>query len=192
MSFTRRPEHWATDTQGRQAFERRVRRQLAADGEFEILDSTESFDELDFELGCRGRRIFLEVKEKKQHYRERWSEAADIPEEHLFILDELSARKIMLRCPRAWLLVNDICADRLSVFGALELLTIPKKRVNRSIEAGVATFKGKWLIDLRHADSFEDMPPALDLIKRRISSEDEMWKSLACHGRYEGESVPRF
>lgn len=191
MSFTRRPEHWAADTEGRRGFERKVRSHLASDGEFEILDETGSYDELDFELGCRGRRVFLEVKEKKQTYRERWVEMAGIPEEQLFILDELAARKIILRSPRAWLLVNDICHERLIVYGALELLTIPKVRVNRSIDGGVATFKGKWLIDLRHGDEFEDMAAALALIKRRISSEEELWRSLACHGRYEGESVQR-
>lgn len=172
-------------------FERSVRRQLAADGEFEILDSTDSFDDLDFELGCRGRRVFLEVKEKKQRYRDRWTDLAGIPEERLFILDELSVRKIMLRCPRAFLLVHDAMTDRLSLFGALELLTVPKSRVNRSIDGGVATFKGKWLVDLSHAAGFDQMPDALDLVKRRIGSEDEAWKSLACHGRYEGEVLPR-
>lgn len=191
MSYTRQPVHWETDTSQRRAFERRVRRALNSDGEFELLDSTDSFDEVDFELGVRGRRIFLEVKEKKQRYRDLWAELADVPEDHLFILDELAVRKIMLRAPRAYLLVHDAIAGLFAVFGALELLTMPKTRVNRSIDGGVPTFKGKWLIDRRNGESCETVEEAVSFIKRRLSSEDEYWKALACHARYENESLPR-
>lgn len=191
MTYTRRKEHWETDTSSRRSFEGVVRRALLADGEFEILDSTDSFDEIDFELGCRGRRLFLEVKEKRQHYREAWTEASGIPEAALFILDELAARKIILRAPRAYLLVNDLLTGSIRVFGALELLTVPKVRVNRSIDGGVATFKGKWLIDTRNGEESKTLPDALSFVKRRASSEEEMWSSLACHGRYEGETIPR-
>lgn len=192
MGYTRQPVHWETDTAGRHAFEQKVRRALASDGEFELLDSTDSFDEIDFELGCRGRRLFLEVKQKKQRYREGWVAAAGLPEEHLFILDELAARKLVLRAPRAYLLVNDVVTENLLAFGALELITIPKSRVNRSIDGGIATFKGKWLIDVRNGEKVGDLSEALKYIKRRSSSEDEYWKALACHGRYEGEILPRF
>ena len=191
MTYTRRREHWEADTSSRKSFEGVVRRALLADGEFEILDSTDSYDEIDFELGCRGRRLFLEVKEKRQHYRDAWVEAAGVPEETLFILDELAARKIILRAPRAYLLANDLLTGSIRVFGALELLTIPKVRVNRSIDGGVATFKGKWLIDLRNAEQTASLADALSFIKRRASSEDEMWGSLACFGRYDGETIPR-
>ena len=191
MSYTRRPEHWATDTKQRHAFERQVSRAIAVDGEFELLDSTDSFDEVDFELGCRGRRVFLEVKEKKQRYREAWTEACAVAEPDLFILDELAARKIMLRAPRGYLLVNDSLNERLVVFSALELLTVPKARVNRSIDGGVATFKGKWLIDLRHGNEWASLGEALAFVKRRSSSEEELWGSLACYGRYDDERLPR-
>lgn len=191
MTYTRKPAHWEQDTSSRRAFEGVVRRALKRDGEFELLDSTESFDEVDFELGCRGKRVFLEVKEKRQRYRDAWVEAAQVPEENLFILDELAARKIVLRAPRAYLLVNDVPSKSLSIFGALELITVPKARINRSIDGGSPTYKGKWLVDLRHASRFDPIEEALAFIKRRISSEDELWKSLACHGRYEGETVGR-
>lgn len=191
MTYTRRPVHWQTDTSERHSFEREVRRALRQDGEFELLDSTDSFDEIDFELGCRGRRIFLEVKEKKQKYRELWSEAAAIPQSQLFIIDELAARKLILRAPRAYVLVHDLTTERYLVFGALELLTMPKARVDRSIDGGTATFKGKWLLDIRHAEPSNDLGEVLAYIKRRSSSEDELWKSLACYGRYESETVPR-
>ncbi|MGH9198064.1 MAG: hypothetical protein ACRD1T_20315 [Acidimicrobiia bacterium] len=192
MTYTRQPAHWDTDTSGRKGFERRVRRALATDGEFELLDATDSFDEVDFELGYRGRRVFLEVKEKKQKYRDGWVETSGIPEEDLFILDELAARKIVLRAPRAYLLVHDKMNDVFATFGALELITMPKVRVNRSIDGGVATFKGKWLIDLRGAELTPTIEAALAYVKRRSSSEDDYWKALACHGRYEGEPIPRF
>lgn len=192
MGYTRQPVHWETDTAGRHAFERSVRKALDADGEFELLDATDSYDEVDFELGCRGRRVFLEVKQKKQKYRDGWVTAAGIEDEHLFILDELAARKIVLRAPRAYMLVNDAIAGSHTVFGALELITVPKSRVNRSIDGGVATFKGKWLIDLRNGERWPSVSEALAFVKRRSSSEDDYWKTLACHGRYEGESIPRF
>lgn len=191
VTYTRQPSHWQADTTNRKGFEREVGRALRADGEFELLDATESYDEVDFELGCRGRRAFLEIKEKRQRYREAWVEASGVRQEDLFILDELSARKIVLRAPRAYLLVKDQTEGSLVVLGALELITVPKARVNRSIDGGVATFKGKWLIDLRHGKSFDSLPEALDLIKRRSSSEEELWSSLACHGRYENEILGR-
>lgn len=192
MTYTRQPAHWAQDTKGRFAFEGKVRKALRDDGEFELLDATDSFDEVDFELGCRGRRIFLEVKEKRQSYREAWSDAAGIDEPTLFILDELSARKIVLRAPRAYLLLNDSIRSKMFVLGALELITIPKMRVDRSIDGGIATFKGKWLIDMHHGEEVQNLGDACELIKRRCSSEDEMWRALACHGRYDREKLPRF
>lgn len=193
VSYTRQPAHWQTDTTNRHSFEKKVRRGLEADGEFVLLDSTDSFDEVDFELGCRGRRLFLEVKEKKQKYREAWVEAAGTPlaESDLFILDELAARKIVLRAPRAYLITHDLPNERFSVFGALELITIPKARVNRSIDGGVATFKGKWLIDLRHGQSFDNLEESLAFLKRRSAGEEDYWGALACHGRYENERLDR-
>lgn len=168
-----------------------MRRALDADGEIELLDSTDSFEEIDFELGCRGRRLFLEVKQKKQRYRDGWVSAGAVEEENLFILDELAARKLILRAPRAYLLVNDLPSGSYSVLGGLELFTMPKSRVNRSIDGGVATFKGKWLIDLRNGFLSSSIEEALAYLKRRSSSEDDYWKALACHGRYENETVPR-
>ncbi|MCA1839031.1 MAG: hypothetical protein ABR507_12305 [Actinomycetota bacterium] len=191
MTYTRKPEHWATDTKQRHVFERQMRKAITDDGEFELLDSTDSFDEVDFELGFRGRRVFLEVKEKRQHYREAWTSCCEVAETDLFILDELSARKIVLRAPRAYLVVNDILNERLVLFSALDLISVPKTRVNRSIDAGVATFKGKWLIDLRHGFQATTLKDALDCLKRRHNSEDELWSSLACYGRYQNERVPR-
>ena len=191
MSYTRRAVHWDADTRGRRDFERQVRQTIKDDGELVYLDSTDSFDEIDFELGCRGRRLFVEVKEKLQHYRAAWQEASAVPEEDLFILDELAARKIILRAPRAYLLIHDAICERLSVFGALELLTAPKDRLDRSIEANVATFKGKWLIDLLHGFECASLAEALDYIKRRSTSEEDAWQGLACHGRYRDEHLPR-
>lgn len=191
MGYTRQPVHWETDTAGRHAFERRVHRALVSDGEFELLDATDSFDEIDFELGCRGKRLHLEVKQKKQRYREAWVSAAQIPEEHLFILDELAARKLIMRSPRTYLLVNDVPGERDVVFGALELITMPKARINRSINGGMATFKGKWLIDLRNGEEVDSLESGFAFLKRRSSSEEEFWKALACHGRYENEILPR-
>lgn len=191
MAYTRQPVHWEADTAGRHAFERRVRRALSSDAEFALLDSTDSFDEIDFELGCRGRRLFLEVKQKKQRYRDAWVNIGGISESSLFILDELAARKLVLRSPRAYLLVNDQLTEKYFVLGALELITMPKTRVNRSIKDEVATFKGKWLIDLRDAAQSPTVEESLAYVKRRSSSEDDYWKGLACHGRYENEVLPR-
>jgi hypothetical protein len=191
MTYTRQPQHWATDTAGRRGFERRVRKALNDDGEFVLLDSTDSFDEIDFELACRGKRLFLEVKEKRQRYRDGWVSAASVDEEHLFILDELAVRKIVRRSPRAYLLVHDLVARRFSVLSALELVTMPKARVNRSIDAAVSTYKGKWLIDLRNGELSSTLPEAIAYLKRRSVSEEDYWGALACHGRYENESLPR-
>lgn len=191
MSYTRQPAHWATDTAGRRIFERAVRRAIDSDGEFVLLDSTDSYDEIDFELGCRGKRLFLEVKQKKQRYRDAWPEIAGVDEEHLFILDELAVRKIIRRSPRAYLLIQDQITNRFSTLGALELVAMPKARVNRSIDAAVATFKGKWLIDIRNGEIIDSLDEAVAYIKRRVVSEDDYWNGLACHGRFEGETIPR-
>lgn len=191
MSYTRQPAHWATDTAGRRTFERTVRKAIDSDGEFVLLDSTDSFDEIDFELGCRGMRLFLEVKQKKQRYRDAWPEIAGVDEAHLFILDELAVRKIVRRAPRAYLLIQDQITKRFATVGALELITMPKARVNRSIDAAVSTFKGKWLIDIRNGEIADSLEEAVAYLKRRAVSEDDYWNGLACHGRFEGESIPR-
>ena len=71
-------------------------------------DRSRSFTRLDFGYGDEftNRYVAFDAKEKRQRYNpHNWPTA--IPEEHLFIIDDLAARKILLHAPNAGLLVRD-------------------------------------------------------------------------------------
>lgn len=87
---------------------------------------------------------FLEIKEKKQRYTERWTSLVHpLPEEHLFIIDELTVRRGMDKYPYVYFLLRDRLLDRTVLAPAWEMIAIPRVRVDRH-------GKGKWLIDIRN------------------------------------------
>jgi hypothetical protein len=168
-------------------------RQLLTKRSIAFVDNTGSLETLDFTLATAD--IHFDVKEKKQRVNvHNWQGAEAIPEEHLFLLDDLAARKILLKSPRSFLLVQDCSRRPLTyyVFSIVDLLCMPKRRVNRALARtdGPTALKGKWYLDLRHGARHESLDAALSYMQEYPKQFDVVFKShIACWGTYAGEEV---
>lgn len=142
MTVHARPPH--TDYKDAREFEQQVADVLEKQTHG-IVTRFDSVNELD--IWVPG--LFLDVKEKRQRYGKRFTDLwPDLDERNMFILDELSVRKAMVKDPRsAYFLLRDVPGgDRLFIVSALEVASGERVRVDRETSPGRR--KGKWLIDL--------------------------------------------
>ncbi len=154
-----------------------------------FIDGTNSLEELDFALPEFN--IHFDVKEKKQRFTmSNWGES-NIPEEHFFILDDLAARKVLLKAPQSFVLIRDsVKSPVYYIYSIVDLLCIPKKRVRRALEKKTHSFKGKWLIDFRHAAKFETLEHAVKYMVNYPKQFKMIFKEeIDCWGTYEGEQI---
>lgn len=136
--------------------------------------------------------VALELKEKRQRYRDRWGLLAQLPERDVLALDEVAARKLLPFAPYAFLLYHD-CTGRgrpYVLYSILDLMCIPKVRVQRPINLHGERLKGKWLLNRRHGRPFGGLNDALlDLLAYVDHDLATDLHGLGAHGRYEGETV---
>lgn len=170
-------------------FEKEVKA-LLNDRNIRFKDGTRSTSELDFFLP--DYHIHFDAKEKAQPFSmNNWAEAR-MPQEFLFIIDDLAARKLLQHAPLSFCLIKDssISPPMLYIYSIVDLLCIPKKRVKRPIERTVKAFKGKWLIDLRDAAVFDALGDALDYMLTYKRKFPLIFNThIDCWGRYPSEEV---
>ncbi len=154
-------------------------------------DHSDSFNRLDFGFGDRAaKRYFVfDAKEKRQPYAvSNWQ--TTIPEAHLFILDDLACRKILLYAPNAGLLVRDTPQQRYIFFSVVDLFLMPKSRVNRAIHRTQAEQKGKWLIDLRNGYTLPRLDELFATIDGYLDQRQAIFHEIhECYGEYVGEEI---
>ncbi|MEK7251528.1 MAG: hypothetical protein AAB209_14015 [Bacteroidota bacterium] len=170
-------------------FEQEVKSFLAAQ-KIPFEDGTKSTTALDFYLPRS--KVYFDAKEKSQPFSmKNWSEATTA-QENLFIIDDLAARKLLLHAPLSFCLIKDssISPTMYYIYSIIDLLCIPKKRVKRPIEKSVRAFKGKWLLDLRDAAAFDELPDAINYM---LSYEKKFplifSKHIDCWGKYPSEEI---
>lgn len=170
-------------------FERDIKACLNSRGE-DFSDGTASHSALDFFLPRHG--VYIDAKEKRRRFSiKNWPETS-IPQEHLFIIDDLAVRKLLLHAPGSFFLIRDSSTGpaHYHVYSIVDLLCMPKQRCRRPIERTMPTFKGKWLVDLRHASSFNEMGKAIDYIIGYRKKFDRIFEHhLDCWGRYYSEKL---
>ncbi len=153
-------------------------------------DGTKSTSSLDFFLPRQ--KIFFDAKEKAQPLSmKNWREAIT-SQEHLFIIDDLAARKLLRHAPLSFCLIKDssLSPAMYYTYSIVDLLCIPKKRVNRPIEKSVKAFKGKWLLDLRDAAVFEGLADAMSYILTYEKKFPSIFGShIDCWGKYPSEEI---
>ncbi|MDM8549242.1 hypothetical protein QUF72_04155 [Desulfobacterales bacterium HSG2] len=156
-------------------------------------DNSGSFKRLDFGFGdSKSKRYFsFDVKEKRQRYATRnWP--TEIPEEHLFIIDDLAARKILAYAPNSGLVVRDNIRRKYFFFSVVDLYLMPKQRVNREIRKNVRSVKGKWMTDLRNGHAYDSLAEVFSGIEAYLDSREDIFLNiLECYGEYAGEEVPK-
>lgn len=172
------------------SFEKEIKQYLDEHG-IDFNDNTSSLIKLDFSFGNRKEKRYFtfDVKEKRQKYNvNNWP--TNIPEQNLFILDDLAARKILAFAPNSGLVVRDKLQNRYVFFSVLDLFLMPRQRVNRKINKEVATLKGKWLIDLRNGQQCENLGKVFDAIKNYLNTRKAIFfEKIECHGNYHGEEI---
>ncbi|MFN0158803.1 MAG: hypothetical protein ACKVRP_12120 [Bacteroidota bacterium] len=170
-------------------FEQDIKSRLTAIRE-PFTDNTRSLTALDFELTRHA--IHFDAKEKRQPFSmKHWNEAP-MPQEFLFIVDDLAVRKLLLYAPHSFTLIRDssLSPAVYYVYSIVDFLCIPKHRVRRPIRKTVPTFKGKWLIDFRNAASFDELPEAIDYIIKYPRKENTIFRDhIDCWGKYHSEHI---
>jgi hypothetical protein len=178
--YERKAEYWTRDLADR-TFEQAVKAALDTLG-WEYQDNTAEHDRPDLYIfrRVRGERVraALELKEKRQEYRGRWAELARVPEAELLVLDEVSARKLLAWAPRALLLFWDSTrpARPYVLFSIIDLLCVPKVRVQRPIALNDPRLKAKWLLDRRHGQTLADLNSVFAAVANYL--DHRLWDDL--------------
>lgn len=157
-------------------------------------DNSQSYKQLDFAFGDKhSKRYFsFDVKEKRQHYAMKNWPKTDISEAHLFIMDDLAARKILAYAPNSGLVVRDNMHRQYVFFSVADLFLMPRKRVNRDIRKKVRGVKGKWMIDLRNGQLFNTLEEVFAGISDYLDKREDIFLNiLECYGRYFGENITK-
>lgn len=172
------------------SFEQEIRTFLSSSG-IEFADRSSSFGELDFTLLENGQSVFtFDAKEKRQRYNPRnWPDY--LPEEELFILDDLAVRKALAFAPDSGICVRDNMNKKYFFYSIVDLALMPRLRVNRDIHRKVKEVKGKWLVDLSNASRADNLDALIDLIRKYIRDRDRvLFEILECFGSFKGEDIP--
>jgi hypothetical protein len=154
--------------------------------------NTESFNELDFDIfssvhQCTFR---VELKEKRQKYVAKDWSLTDEAERFIFIVDDLSIRKILKHAPLSGLLIRDITTNRFHFYSVVDLMLIPKKRMNRNISKTTLSLKGKWLINLGDSYTTPNLKNIIDHISDYIENQKTIFiDTLECFGHYQSEQI---
>ncbi|RQW79921.1 MAG: hypothetical protein EHM79_20380 [Geobacter sp.] len=192
--YERQAEYWTRDLADR-AFEEEVKAGLVALGwQYEDHTTAHEQPDLSFLRQVRGKPVHavLELKEKRQPLRGRWVELAGVPEQELLVLDEVSARKLLARAPRAFLLFHDLARPDAPyvLFTIIDLFCMPKVRVQRAINLNNRRMKAKWLLDRRHGQAFANLNGVFAAMATYLDRQmmDDL-RRLEPHGQFIGETV---
>lgn len=150
------------------------------------------FMRLDFGFGDIGQKRYFsfDAKEKRQRYNLNNWPGAGIAEEHLFIIDDLAARRVLAFAPNAGLVIRDNLRRLYFLFTVVDLFLMPKLRVNRRLDLNPPLLKGKWLIDLRNGQSCPDLATVFTRIGAYLDQRETIFsQELACFGAYVGETI---
>ena len=192
--YERQAEYWTRDLADR-AFEEEVKAGLVALGwQYEDHTTAHEQPDLSFVRQVRGKtvRAALELKEKRQPLRGRWAELAGVSEPELLVLDEVSARKLLARAPRAFLLFHDLTRPEQPyvLFTIIDLFCMPKIRVRRAINLNDRRMKGKWLLDRRHGQAFANLNSVFAVMATYLDRRmmDDL-RRVEPHGSFIGETL---
>ena len=135
----------------------------------------------DFKLGD----VWLEVKEKGNLNPKNWPITGD--GKTVFIVDELTMRRLMTFAPKALLAFRDNKTGRYYVADVFTVWLMPRKRVRRPV-AGKKYPKGKWLLDIRN---FKEVFSIKELLDYAMKFDGGFYANTFsdCMGEFLGEQV---
>jgi len=127
--------------------------------------------------------VTVDAKEKRSKYKFH----GDIPEEHSFIVDEITVHKMQFLAPYTALVI------RVSVLSTISYFVIPfwnlvimdKYRYNRVQYDD--SLRGKWLIDLRNGAQLPNVESVIECVKRIPKWVTK--RKADCTGKVFGENI---
>lgn len=163
MTYQRPPGSSQADLQASKEYEQHVRQHLPD----AIIDQTSSTDKLDFwHPGW-----VADIKEKRQPLTNRWRVLPDVPEQDLFVLDELSLRKALVHGMKSYFIIRDVPCGRVFLAAAWEVACSDKVRRQRG-------GKGKIILDLTNFRQVHFLNNIPDLIQADLL--EQRWKKSEC------------
>jgi hypothetical protein len=144
---------------------------------------------LDFTLYFGKRKFHIDAKEKRQRINTVAWPTVDIPEEWMFIVDDLSARKLILFAPNSGLAIRDNVQGNYYFVNVVDLMLMPHKRVNRSLRNDDTILKGKWIVDLRNFVPCSGVDEIIVAAYGYMKSRTDIFSEPACYGDYWGELI---
>ena len=170
-------------------FEREFRVFLQSTG-FSFVDHCDDYKRLDFSIAFSEGKFRVDVKEKRQNYTVSNWPSLDCPQEFLFILYDLAARKILAYAPNSGLLIRNNLSHSYYFLNVVDLFMMPRIRANRKIHKYQEKVKGKWLIDLRNGILCENLDQAVISMEHYLKNKNEIFTNqLECYGDYYGEEI---
>jgi hypothetical protein len=152
-------------------------------------DYTGSRHKLDFAVHINNTTFRLDAKEKRQRINIRAWPTVSIPERYLFILDDLSARKVLRLSPNSGIVIRDNVAGGYFFMDVVNLMLMPRVRVNRSLSRDDTVLKGKWMLDLRNGSPCGTLDDVFLCIERYLQSKFTIFGQTDCYGDYYGELI---
>lgn len=145
-------------------------------------DNTDSYDQIDFLVEFKGITFAFDCKEKKSKNRELWGEKSGIPTENIFIFDETAIKNLFKHYPYVFVLIRDRTTDKYIVFNSLDLLCMPRIRLNREIDKYKRMNKGKWIVNLKWGHEFQSINESFEYFRHYLNNELEVQlKMLGCY-----------
>jgi hypothetical protein len=157
-------------------------------------DNCTSYTKLDFDLKLDGFFFGLELKEKKQKYNMLNWDRVHLPEEHFFLLDSLSARKMFVlgKAQFSGLLVKDTMRNKLFFYSVADLYEMAHQRLFREVKYDDnSVIKGKWTIDLRSGVECKNFEEVMKAIRHYLKVERPTITSALVYGKYYGDHNAR-
>lgn len=167
MAYGRTPGQKAHDFRNARIWETEVHGLFDPD---EVIERFDSVDDID--LWFPG--MFLELKEKNQPYGQRWHKLPGVPEQDLFIVDELSIRRHLQHYPAVFYLIRDNPQQRLFFAPIWELIAVERHRLNRAK-------KGKWVIDMGAFRQIGSPVEARPIAIRALAAQEWKRPDVASH-----------
>lgn len=164
-------------------------RNFLSKNNIQYVDYSDSGDKPDFLIKLGNVDFYLEVKEKRQHTKMANWPNIGVRESDVFILDELTARRLLLYSPNAGVLVYSHPTKTLTFFDVLTLWLSPKRRVNRVINQ-YGTMKGKWMMNMQNGQPCGSLTEAIRHIQNYTKHQHCWLDETACIGEYAGEIIP--
>ncbi len=122
--------------------------------------------------------VYIDVKEKVRKLGPRWHLLPGVPEEDLFVIDELSVRKAARHFPHSYFVIRDQPGgNRIFVARVDEMFCVERARRNRVGKTNHA--KGKWIVDLKNFRQLTN--PGSELLPLVLQDQQGMpWKLSHC------------